>query len=315
VKRLRPAELGPWDWTRPANTKGLWIAEGFTQYYGDMMLRRAGLEDDSAAIRSLARTLGTVENDPGNKLMSAEAASMAAPFIDDAVSKQRTNLSNSSISYYSKGELIAAVLDLQIRGKSKDQHSLDEVMRRAYDEFYAKSVNASYYLKGRGYTEEDFMRVVSQVAGWDAMDFFNRYIRGVEPLPYDEAFGYAGLRLVKQPSRQPHTGGIVVDRADRQSLRLENVHNNSEAERAGLQQDDVLVSIGGTPVTPQNWRMILNQFKEGERIPITAMRFHKNIELTLVLGPADAFNYSIEEIPNASPEQKALRTAWLAGSR
>jgi predicted metalloprotease with PDZ domain len=308
-------ELGPWDWTRPANTKSLWIAEGFTQYYGDLMLRRAGLEDDSQEIRALSRTLNSVETSPGNKLMSAEAASMAAPFLDDAADRQRTNLSNTSVSYYTKGELIAAVLDLMIRGRSKNQHSLDEVMRRAYDEFYQKSPNASYYLKGRGYTEEEFMRIVSQVAGWDAMDFFNRYIRGAETLPYEEALGYAGLRMVRQPSRNPHTAGIVVNRNDRQALRLGNIRGNSDAERAGLQQDDVLVAIGGTPVTPQNWRAVLNQYKAGERIPLSITRFRRNIDLTLVLGPTDSFDYSIEELPNASAEQKALRASWLGGKK
>ena len=78
---------------------------------------------------------------------------MAAPFIDSALHRQRTNLSNTSLSYYLKGELIALNLDLLIRSWTKGQRSLDDVMRRAYDEFYLKSPNASYYLKGRGYTD------------------------------------------------------------------------------------------------------------------------------------------------------------------
>ena len=92
VKRLRPIELGPWDWTKPAATRGLWIAEGFTQYYGVMMYHRAGFQDAAGLLNSLADTIGTIENSPASRLMSAEASSMAAPFIDAALHRQRTNL-------------------------------------------------------------------------------------------------------------------------------------------------------------------------------------------------------------------------------
>src|SRR5207248_2896589 len=179
VKRLRPVELGPWNWTKPAATRALWIAEGFTQYYGVEMYHRAGFDDSAALLGELSETISTIENSPATKLMSAEASSMAAPFIDSALHRQRTNLSNTSLSYYLKGELIALDLDLLIRGWTKGQRSLDDVMRRAYDEFYVKSPNASYYLKGRGYSIEDFARVVSEVAGRDMNDWFAKYVHGV----------------------------------------------------------------------------------------------------------------------------------------
>src|SRR5262249_31879188 len=94
VKRLRPAEFGPWDWTRPAATRALRIAEGFTQYYGVVMYRRAGFDDSAAFLRNVADTISTIETSPASKLMSAEASSMAAPFIDSALHRQRTNLPN-----------------------------------------------------------------------------------------------------------------------------------------------------------------------------------------------------------------------------
>src|SRR5262249_52940307 len=92
IKRLRPIELGPWDWTKPAATRGLWIGEGFTQYYGIEMYHRAGFEDNAGFLQSLSDTIGSIEGSPANKLMSAEASSMAAPFIDFALHRQRTNL-------------------------------------------------------------------------------------------------------------------------------------------------------------------------------------------------------------------------------
>src|SRR5258708_32453258 len=156
------------------------------------MYHRAGLEDSSAFLRNVSEAISTIENCPASKLMSAEASSMAAPFIDAALHRQRTNLQNTSLSYYLKGELIALNLDLLIRGWTKNQRSLDDVMRRAYDEFYVKSPNATYYLKGRGYSIEDFAHTVSEVAGRDMTDWFAKYVRGVEPLPYDDALGSAG---------------------------------------------------------------------------------------------------------------------------
>ena len=133
VKRLRPVGLGHWDFTRPANTRGLWVAEGFTNYYGHLMLRRAGLLDDTRFLQRESATINGIENAPGSHLMSAEESSLVAPFIDDAPHAQHTNLDNTSVSYYPKGELIAMVLDLLIRGKTHGKASLDEVMRRMYE--------------------------------------------------------------------------------------------------------------------------------------------------------------------------------------
>ncbi len=116
-----------------------------------------------------------------------------------------------TISYYPKGELIGLVLDLLIRGKTNGNSSLDDVMRRMYDEFYLKSPNATYYLRGRGYTSEDFQRVASETSGFDLTDFFQRYVRGVELLPYDEALAYVGMHLVRAQAREPFNAGIGVD--------------------------------------------------------------------------------------------------------
>ncbi len=239
---------------------------------------------------------------------------MAAPFIDAALHRQRTNLSNTSLSYYLKGELIALNLDLLIREKTRGRHSLDDVMRRAYDEFYLKSPNASYYLKGRGYTSEDFARVVSEIAGTDMNEFFARYVRGTELLPYDKAFQAVGLRLVKSPASLPYTGGIVIDQPNRQALRIDALRIDSPAERGGVQQGDVLVSIGGMPVTRENWRYVLNGFKQGDRVPITVQRFRKNLDLTIQLETPEVYNYRIEEEPGASAQERALRQAWLGGN-
>ncbi len=314
VKRLRPVELGPWDFTRPLNTRAMWVAEGFTNYYGHLMRRRAGLWDDTAFLRRESQTITQIENAPGTKLMSAEASSLAAPFIDGAPHEQKTSLGNTSISYYPKGELIGLVLDLVIRGKTGGRASLDDVMRRMYDEFYLKSPNATYYLRGRGYTTEDVERVASEVAGFNVSEFFRRHIRGVETLPYDEAFGYVGLSLIREQARQPYSAGIALEWEEKDGATIASVRNGSPAEDAGLQEGDEITSLGRKSVSPANFLVSLGRFKQGDRVPITVKRDRRKIETTMVLGAPDRFEYRIEERKGATPQQKVLRATWLKGS-
>jgi predicted metalloprotease with PDZ domain len=312
VKRLRPLELGPWDFTRPANTRGLWIAEGITNYYGHLMQRRAGLWSDAKLFSQLTGQISEVENSPGSKLMSAEASSLSAPFIDDAPHAQQTNLANTSVSYYPKGEVVGLALDLLIRGKTNGKASLDDVMRRMYEEFYLKSPNATYYLRGRGYTGEDFERVVSQVAGADMSDFFTRHVRGVEPPPYEEAFAQVGLRFVRTP-RAPVTIGITADESETVNFKIASLRPDSPAAAAGLQVGDAITSFGGNRFTPANFSKVLARYKPGDRVQVSFLRDARPMTTAITLGPPLLFDYRIEENPNASADAKALRVAWLNG--
>jgi predicted metalloprotease with PDZ domain len=312
VKRLRPLELGPWDFTRPLATRGLWVAEGFTNYYGHLMLRRAGLWDDLAFLKQEAHTIDGIESAPGSRLMSAEESSLSAPFLDDAPHAQMINLENTSISYYPKGELIGMVMDLLVRGRTKGKASLDDIMRDMYEEFYLKSPNSSYYLRGRGYQTEDLERVASRRAGFDLSDYFKRHIRDVQVLPYDEAFAYVGLRLVKTQSEEPYDAGLSLEFENPREATIENVRNNSPAEDGGLQMGDVIVSLGGKDVT-REWRRTLARYKRGDSVPVTVKRDRRTIKATIVLGQPERFDYKIEERTDATAEQKALRAAWLSG--
>jgi predicted metalloprotease with PDZ domain len=312
VKRLRPLELGPWDFTRPLSTRGLWIAEGFTNYYGHLMLRRAGLWDDQKFLAEEAQTINRIESAQGSRLMSAEESSLSAPFIDDAPHAQLTNLENTAISYYPKGELIGMVMDLLVRGRTKGKSSLDDVMRAMYEEFYLKSPNSSYYLRGRGYQTQDLEQVAARRSGVDFSDFFKRYVRDVEVLPYDEAFAYVGLRLVKTQAKEPFNAGLRLQFEDPHEVIIENVRNNSPAEDAGLQQNDQIVSLAGKEVTKNSWLKTLAGFKTGDSVPITIKRDRRTIKTNLVLGQPERFDYKIEEKPDATAEQKALRAAWFA---
>ncbi len=314
VKRLRPIELGPWDFTRPANTRGLWIAEGITNYYGHLMQRRAGLWDNAKLLSTFGAQITEVENAPGSRLMNAEESSLSAPFIDDAPHAQQTNLANTSISYYPKGEVLGLVLDLLIRGKTGGRASLDDVMRRMYEEFYLKSPNATYYLRGRGYRPEDFERMVSQVAGEDMSDFFKRYVRGVESPPYEEAFAQVGLHVVREP-RQPVGVGITADESDHTNFKIASVRSGSPATEAGLQVGDIIKTFDGIRLTPGNFLSTIGRYRPGNHIELIIHRGQRSMKIMLTLGEPQILNYRIEEMKDAPAETKALRAAWLLGVR
>ena len=312
VKRLRPLELGPWDFTRPAKTRGLWIAEGVTNYYGHLMQRRAGLWDDKKLFTTLAASIAEIENAPGSKLTSAEESSLIAPFIDDAPHAQQTNLANTSVNYYPKGETLGLVLDLLIRQNTNGKLSLDDVMRAMYDEFYLQSPKASYYLRGRGYTNEDFARVLLRLTDSDAHDFLKRYVSGVERPPYEEALGVVGLRLVRS-SVAPVSLGVTGDEDDTVNFKVAAVRSDSPAANAGLQAGDVIAALGGTKLTPDNFFKVLGRFKPGDRVAASIVRDGRISTKELTLSAPQVFDYRIEELPNASPAARALRAAWLSG--
>ena len=313
VKRLRPVELGPWDFTRPLNTRALWVAEGFTNYYGHLFMRRAGLWDEKTFLKRAAETIRRIESAQGSQLMSAEESSLSAPFIDDAPHAQATNLENTSISYYPKGELIGMVMDLLIRGKTNGKFSLDDVMRRMYDEFYVKSPNSSYYLRGRGYQTEDLERVVTEMAGAEFHDFFKRHVRDVEVLPYDEAFGFAGLRLIKTQAKEPYNAGLSLQVEDAETLVIENVRNGSPAETAGLQKGDEIVTLASKKVSAITWLKTLARYKKGEAVSFVVKRDRRTIKGEMILGDPDRYEYRIEEKANVTDQQRAIRSAWLNG--
>jgi predicted metalloprotease with PDZ domain len=290
----------------------LWIAEGITNYYGHLMQRRAGISTDAKLFSALTEEIAEIENSPGSKLMSAEESSLVAPFIDDAPHAQQTNLTNTSISYYPKGETIGVVLDLLLRGKTNGKASLDEVMRRMYEKFYLQSPAASYYLRGRGYTNEEFAQMVSQVAGSDMSDFFRRYVRGVETLPYEEAFGQVGLKFVRQ-ARTPVALGLGGDENEKVIFKIATVRPGSPAAEAGLQIGDVITTFGGTRITVNNFLKTLGRFKPGERVQLAVTRAGRPMTIWIVLGEPQLFDYRIEEDGQAAAAAKALRAAWLNG--
>jgi predicted metalloprotease with PDZ domain len=195
VKRVRPVALGPFDYTREQHQPSLWVAEGWTQYYGQAALHRSGVTNLAEFYRTMASTIRSNLTAPGRKEVSPRIASFHAPFWDGAPQSQPTN-GNAFFSYYTSGAGRALYLDLHIRANTANRRSLDDVFNalkhRTWD-----APNASYYLQGRGYTELDVERAASEVAGEDMHPWFERYVAGTDDLDYDALLARAGLRLVR----------------------------------------------------------------------------------------------------------------------
>ena len=196
VKRVRPLALGPFDYAHEVYQPSLWVAEGWTQYFGQATLHRSGITDLAEFYGSMTRIVQANLTAPGRKEVSARMASFHAPFWDGAPQAQPTNGGNTFFSYYTKGAGLALYLDLYIRAKTNNAKALDDVFnelkRRTWN-----ARNATYYLQGRGYTELDVERAASAVAGEDMHAWFERYVGGTDDLDYDALLARAGLRLVR----------------------------------------------------------------------------------------------------------------------
>jgi predicted metalloprotease with PDZ domain len=194
VKRIRPAALGPFDYTQAQHQPSLWVAEGWTQYYGDMTLFRAGIVPKERLYATLGRVLQYTSTSPARKERSPRAASFDAPFFDGARPPMPVNSDATFITYYVSGEMRALALDLMIRSATNGAKSLDDVLRslkrRSWD-----APDASYYLHGRGYTEADVEAAASEVYGQDLHDWFTKYVGGTDDLPWPSILALAGLRL------------------------------------------------------------------------------------------------------------------------
>jgi predicted metalloprotease with PDZ domain len=181
VKRLRPVELGPFDYEHPPSTRSLWVAEGFTSYYGDIALPRARIGDSAAFLASLSSAIRELQREPGRRMQTVEQSSLGVW----GNSLSGVNPDSATVSYYLKGEVVAFLLDAHVRHATNGAKSLDDVMRLAYQR----------YSGARGYTEEQFEQAAAEVAGVDLADWFRRAIASTDELDYGEALEWFGLRF------------------------------------------------------------------------------------------------------------------------
>jgi predicted metalloprotease with PDZ domain len=311
VKRLRPVGLGPFDYNREVYTRSLWFAEGVTTYYSYVALYRSGIWNQEELLGRLADEIRQLRNDPGRAMMSAESSSFHAWFYDGAPQLQKTNFANSTISYYNKGAILGMLLDLEIRERAGGRKSLDDVLRSMYKEFY-QAPAATYYLPGRGYTEQDILAAVNQVSGSDFGPFFQKYIEGTEPLPYSKALGDAGLALdvAAAPGTAPSIG--VVTAPVENGYRIVEVRPGGPADEAGLGRGDTLIEVDGLSLVPQGPEQMLKMYPAGAKVPFTVQRYGERKMIWVTLGEAAPDHYKIQINPAATPEELRIWEGWLA---
>ena len=305
VKRIRPDALGPFDYTKENYTKLLWVAEGVTDYYGNLMLRRAGLISDRNYLDSLARRIRDFQNTPGHLQMSAEEASFNA-WIKEY--RPDENSVNSQISYYDKGELLGVLLDLEIRRRSNNAKSLDDVMRYLYNEFFAKA---------RNYTPSDFQKACESMAGASFDDFFSRYVRGREELPYRQILSAAGLDLNTTGATEmmlvPATPYVGAELEDEDGfVAVKSVRAGSPAYEQGLNANDRIIALDGARVDKDRFESLIAAKHLGDTVKITVFRNDDLRTLDIKLGGHVDVPYRIFQLPDPTDQQKRIYQSWLA---
>ena len=306
VKRLRPIALGPFNYEQENYTRNLWIAEGFTAYYQDIYTKRAGLQSPDRYLMNLAASISSVENQPGNRVETVSDASF------DAWIKQyrpNENSANSTISYYSKGALIALIMDLETIHSTQAKAGLDEVMKAMYDEYYTK--------KGRGYTDAEFKLMLEKVSGKSFDDVYKDYVNGVKTIDYNKYFAYAGFTLIDDAAKgnDAYLGAVTALKDGK--IIVTNVSRQSPAWIAGLNVNDEILSIDGNRINNvsdprlSEVEKFISTKKPGEKITISFSRdaLIRKIELTLVRNPNHRFR--IASLSNLTEAQIAVRKRWL----
>jgi predicted metalloprotease with PDZ domain len=184
VKRLRPVELGPFDYENPPRTPSLWISEGLTTYYGELIVCRAGLVKAEGFLQSLSSHISQLQNGPGRLVQSLEESSLNV--WTNSRSGVQTD-DKTTVSYYVKGPVAGFLLDARVRKATNGAKSLDDVMRLAYQRYSGE----------KGFTPQEFVAVASEVAGADQSEWYKHTIASAEELDYSEALDWFGLRFAK----------------------------------------------------------------------------------------------------------------------
>lgn len=277
VKRLRPVALGPFDYDNENYTTNLWVAEGFTSYFENKFMLRAGFKTQLETAQALATNIATVSNTPGSKVQSAAEASYDA-WIKNY--RPNENSGNTSISYYSKGEVIGTLMDLEIANATKGAKSLDNVMHDMYQAYYKKL--------GRGYTDAEFKAMVEKVSGISFTGFWKKYVNGTDAIEYQKYFGYAGITVKDENAgaNLPYLG--VASKKVEGKMVVSSVSRNSAAWDGGLNFNDVLVSVDGLPIDSALEKMpVIASHKVGDVITVLVKRdgVTKELKLTLKANP------------------------------
>lgn len=302
VKRLRPAALGPFDYDHENYTHMLWVAEGFTAYYDNLLVYRAGKTPLDDFLAAQAGSISSLENQPGNRVQPVAMASWDAWI---KAYRPNENSRNSEISYYPKGAMIGLVFDAQIAAFSQGKQTLDDLMRFMYQR-YAKELN-------RGYTDDEFRQAVSQFTGRNQDDFFRRYIYGAEAVDWNAALKEVGYQLVDEaPKPAPFTLGASLSGGGGRFV-VRDVRRDSPAWTGGLNTGDEIVTLDGQAFTEgalDAW--LAKRSTPSAPVKLEIKRDGLPRTLTLTPAPATTVKYRLAPLEKLTKPQKKAAEKWLA---
>jgi predicted metalloprotease with PDZ domain len=300
VKRIRPASLEPVDYTHEMYTRSLWFAEGVTNTYGSYALVRSGLWNRQEFYEDLSAQITELETRPAERWQSAEQSSLDAWLEKYALYNQPQR----SVSYYTKGQVLGVLLDIVIRDRTDNQHSLDDLLR-AMNQDFAKS--------GKSYRDSlDIRLTAEKISGGSLDDFFTRYVSGADALPYSDLFAKAGLSLQQKESVRA-TLGFSLQREPNAPWTVAAVEAGSNAERSGLQVGDEILRWNGGDV-PRRAERWLAQQRPGDNLHLHIRRAEKQLNIDVRLGEIRETLYQLVEASNITDRARRIRDGLLRGA-
>jgi predicted metalloprotease with PDZ domain len=259
VKRIRPIELGPFNYDQEVYTNYLWVMEGFTSYYDELILRRCGFYSQEEMMKKIQIAVNYVESSVGARVQPVAHASFDAWI---KAYRPNENSSNTTMTYYSRGLVIAAVLDAMIIKQSNGSECLDHLMKDLYETYYVA--------KNRGFTDVEFKACLAKHTGQDMAEFFQKYIDGTEVIPYAMYFLPLGVDVSDVGGVKPVFGANVSEEGGK--VRIKSIRANSAAEDAGLSVNDEVIACMNYRVDKAMLDALMNGASIGDEFELTIAR-------------------------------------------
>ncbi|KVV53233.1 peptidase M61 [Burkholderia territorii] len=306
VKRIKPAAFVPYDLARENYTSLLWLFEGFTSYYDDLMLVRCGLMSQDEYFAALGRTIGGVLRGTGRLKQSVAESSFDAWI---KYYRQDENATNAIVSYYTKGSLVALAFDLAIRAQTRNRKSLDDVMRLLWQRYGREF----YRGKQAGVEEDEVEALIEEATGVALGRLFADAVHGTRDLPLAELLVPFGVTLAPEvasgAAAKPTIGARLRGGAD---CTLAAVYEGGGAHRAGLSAGDTLIALDGLRVTGTNLDTLLARYRPGDKVEVHAFRRDELRTAKLKLDGPEVARYRLTAVAKPAAAHKA-REAWLKG--
>src|SRR5690242_17015617 len=299
VKRIRPATLEPVDYTKEQYTRALWFAEGVTSTYGSYTLVRSGIWNKDRFYEDLGEQITELESRPANRWQSAEQSSLDAWLEKYPLYNQP----DYSVSYYTKGQVLGDLLDILIRDRTNNAKSLDDVLR---------AMNKDFAKQGKFYRDSLDVRLEAEkVAGGSFEEFFQKYVSGIEPFPYQQILGLAGLEMRTKEERRA-TLGFVGEREASGAFIVRAVDSDGLAAQAGLRVGDAILTWNGGEVPRRPARWVMEQNPD-DMLALRIRREDKELSLEFRLGEIKEIAYAVVEDSHATDRARRIREGLLRG--